>query len=519
MLALPSRLGGESPREARTECPPEAIVARYAEQTLSREEHDRFSAHVARCEQCDLALMMLLSREQTSARSALDASRAAPDQSLEVFVRRAHLVQQFSAGAFVGRYRVLRRVGQGAMGIVYAAHDSQLDRNVALKVLLDDRAEGSLSDDPGVASGRLLREARSMAKLAHPNIVTVFEVGAAKGRVFLAMELIDGVTLAEWLLAAPPRDLVLRLFVDIARALDAAHRAGVVHRDLKPHNILVSRDGQPKVTDFGLADASAALWASSGGSASDPSTATTLQLTRALVGTPAYMAPEVLVEEKRAGPLSDQFSFAVCLHEALTGRRPYDASSLDELKTRLATERPRIDGSLPAQLRRPLLRALSRDERARFPSMKELGGTLEDASLHLATSKRRARVRLSVAGGVVFIALGSGLGLVAWARLSHPSVTHAPPAAPTMPPAASSSRSADVPPATPATFAPIAHEQPATTLPSATPNDGAHPPAPRRRNPVATATATASSIARPSVNRVETAPSSTSPTDWMRSRR
>src|SRR5262249_30884186 len=130
-------------------------------------------------------------------------------------------------------------------------------RNVALKVLIDEC--GGTDEEPDLARSRLLLEARSMAKLEHPNIVTVFEVGVASGRVFLAMQLVEGVTLAEWLTTRRARDDLLRLCDGVAAAVDAAHRAGVIHRDLKPQNIIVSRENEPKVTDFGLAERSRAL--------------------------------------------------------------------------------------------------------------------------------------------------------------------------------------------------------------------------------------------------------------------
>jgi eukaryotic-like serine/threonine-protein kinase len=149
-------------------------------------------------------------------------------------------------GSVLGRYRIERELGVGAVGSVYAAFDADLERRIALKVLRRSAA----SDQ---ARERLLREARAMARLAHPNVVTVHDVGTAAGRDFIAMELIHGETLADWLRARRSPRMVLEAFVAAGRGLAAAHAAGIVHRDFKPHNVLRSRDGRIAVTDFGLA--------------------------------------------------------------------------------------------------------------------------------------------------------------------------------------------------------------------------------------------------------------------------
>ncbi|HEX8113371.1 MAG TPA: serine/threonine-protein kinase, partial [Kofleriaceae bacterium] len=258
-------------------------------------------------------------REQELARTAT-AAASAPAEPAEPF------------GANLGRYRLERELGAGAMGVVHAAFDPDLERRIALKVLRGATATTQARD-------RLLREARAMARLSHPNVVTVHEVGTAGGRDFVAMELIHGETLAEWLRAQPrPPAAILDAFLAAGRGLAAAHAAGIVHRDFKPHNVLRSRDGRIVVTDFGLAreahgapapalDATLPLGAEiTAGGSSSPLAG--LTVTGSLLGTPAYMAPEQW-SGGAVTPATDQFAFCVALWEALAGQRPYPGPTLD----------------------------------------------------------------------------------------------------------------------------------------------------------------------------------------------
>ncbi|HEY6459604.1 MAG TPA: serine/threonine-protein kinase, partial [Polyangiaceae bacterium] len=197
-------------------------------------------------------------------------------------------------GSALGRYVVLETVGAGAMGVVYAAYDPELDRKVALKVLRNDPlGDGSARDATQL---RLLREAQALARVAHPNVITIYDVGTIAGEVFIAMEFVAGGTLADWLAArdasAPVRPVV-EMFRQAGEGLAAAHGAGLEHRDFKPDNVLVGEDERVRVTDFGLArrvgsrEESAFLPCS-------PANEGDARVTRtgALVGTPAYMAPE-----------------------------------------------------------------------------------------------------------------------------------------------------------------------------------------------------------------------------------
>jgi serine/threonine protein kinase len=235
-----------------------------------------------------------------------------------------------------GRYVILQHVGHGAMGNVYAAYDPDLDRKVAVKVLRD-----STRGRPLPAS--LAREAKAMAKLVHPHVVTVFDVGHCERGVFVAMEFVEGLTLRTWLKQQERswRE-VLAAFVQAGQGLAAAHAAGVIHHDFKPDNVLVSAGGGVKVADFGLARvARAPRRRSRASSATPPGTrstvgvggpasgsATPTQATeRGPVGTLAYMAPERHLL-RPADARSDQFSFCVALHEALYRERPFAGTDL-----------------------------------------------------------------------------------------------------------------------------------------------------------------------------------------------
>ena len=272
----------------------------------------------------------------------------------------------------LGRYTIDGVLGSGAMGIVYAARDPDLDRRIALKVL-----RGA---DSSAARARLLREARAMARLSHPNVVTVHEVGTADGVDYVAMELIDGTTVAEWA-RGTPREAgeVLETFDAAGKGLAAAHAAGLVHRDFKPHNILRSKRGRVVVTDFGLARAALDEPEAAGGQGGAPdqqvdsaSLSSTLTATGALLGTPAYMAPEQH-DHAGVGPAADQFAFCVALWEALAGARPFPGHTMGEVRKQI--ERgpdPATEAKVPRRLRGALRRGLAVDPRRRYPTMEAL---------------------------------------------------------------------------------------------------------------------------------------------------
>jgi predicted Ser/Thr protein kinase len=313
-------------------------------------------------------------------------------------------------GASLGRYQLEREIGAGGMGVVHAAFDPDLERRIALKVL---RVAA-----PGLeAKDRLLREARAMARLAHPNVVTVHEVGTANGRDYVAMELIQGETLADWLRAEKRRSVeIVAAFLAAGRGLAAAHAAGIVHRDFKPHNVLRSRGGRIVVTDFGLAreaqvdlpplrdrgERSSSRTPAMAATAATlplgtPSSLTGITATGSLLGTPAYMAPEQW-DGGAVTPATDQYAFCVALWEALAGERPYRGPTLDELRHQAALGPAALDDSgIPRRLRAILRRGLDPDPGQRWPNM--------DALLaRIVRVERRPGIALALAGGALVAA-------------------------------------------------------------------------------------------------------------------
>ena len=294
-------------------------------------------------------------------------------------------------GARVGRFVVLEPIGRGGMGIVVAAYDPVLDRRVAVKLLHASTAPAAALD------AQLLREAQAMARLAHPNVVTVHDAGAADGRVYLAMEHVDGGTLRSWLAAAPRSWREIRdRFVDAGRGLAAAHDAGLVHRDFKPDNVLVGTDGRVRVTDFGLVRATVA------GEATDA-------LATTAAGTPRYMAPEQH-RGARADARADQFAFAVALYEALWGADPFVAPDAEARAARVCAGdvTPPAAGDVPARIVAAVLRGLALDPADRHPSMHAfLAELARDPGL-----VRRRRLRVA-AVATVSAALAAGAVLLA----------------------------------------------------------------------------------------------------------
>lgn len=234
----------------------------------------------------------------------------------------------------IGRFRVIDRLGEGSMGVVFKAVDEQLQRQVALKLL-----HAGVVASVGERRARVLREAQALARLAHPNIVQVHEVGEHEGQMFMAMELVEGRSLDQIQREQPPRGwkTLLGLYLAAGRGLAAAHAKGVIHRDFKPHNVLVDEEGRVRVVDFGLARGTVepdqqltAEISEAEVGAIERSRGDRLTATGAICGTPAYMAPE-LFDGQPATAASDQFSFCVSLYEAVYGRRPFSGTRLHDV--------------------------------------------------------------------------------------------------------------------------------------------------------------------------------------------
>ncbi len=274
-------------------------------------------------------------------------------------------------GASVGRYVVIERIGAGAMGVVYKAFDPELDRVVAIKLLLGDGSRKG-------GSSRLQREAQAMARIAHPNVIAVHDVGTVGERVFVAMELVDGEPLGAWLKRTTPTATeILEEFRKARAGIPAAHVAGVIHRDFKPDNVLVDQLGRPRVLDFGLARQGAERTHDlESGAHLEASTSfdTRLTQTGAVMGTPAYMAPEQFAGEP-SDERTDQFAFCVALHEALTGERPFRSYSFATLSAAVIrgerAHTPAAEALDPA-ISAALDRGLQTNPDERFASMSAL---------------------------------------------------------------------------------------------------------------------------------------------------
>ena len=279
----------------------------------------------------------------------------------------------------IQRFEVLRRLGTGGMGVVYAAYDWELERRLAIKVMRDD----TMTSEAG--KSRILREAQAMAKLSHPNVVQVYEVGNWDDQIYVAMEYIKGKTLSDWLHAEERTwQEILEVYVQAGRGLAAAHRQGVVHRDFKPDNVLVDADGRARVLDFGLARAEGLANARAADSETaligprHAAGAVNLTMAGAIMGTPAFMSPEQH-QGKPADARSDQFSFCVALYLGLYNMAPFPGETLTELGLSVSTgdlRPPPAGTSVPEWVYRALQTGLATNPADRYPSMDTLLGAV-----------------------------------------------------------------------------------------------------------------------------------------------
>ncbi len=343
-----------------------------------------------------------------------------------------------------GRYSHLREIGRGGMSVVYQARDTQTDRTVAVKVLTLPPALSS--EQQGALIGRFAREAQAVSQLSHPNIVTITEVGTWQGTHFLAMELLEGETLRARLdrgmLSAAQ---VQGVIVQIASALDAIHAAGIVHRDVKPANIMLLPGGVVKLLDFGIARHS------------DDATITS---TGTIVGSPAYMAPEQVLGQKGT-VATDVWALGVLLYEMLAGRPPFSGDTIPSVLYQVTHAAPPPVPGLPGPLNKVLRRALAKDPARRYPDASSLALALREARLQVgaiqhapAGGSRFPRPRRFVLAVSALVLVGVGLGMMA--RFLRPAA----PPAPVFPKAISASIPAYAPavPARP-TRAPRLHKR------------------------------------------------------------
>jgi tetratricopeptide (TPR) repeat protein/predicted Ser/Thr protein kinase len=320
-----------------------------------------------------------------------------------------------SAGTQIGHYLVLERLGAGAMGVVYSAYDPRLDRRVAIKLLRAHRRRGGAK----AAQSRLLREAQALAKLKDPHVVVVHDVGRHEDQVFVAMEFVDGLTLKDWMAQERSVEEVLSVFLRAGEGLAAAHRAGLVHRDFKPDNVMLDTRGRPRVMDFGLARAAEDEDEGSGVVSSElagaDALATPLTQTGAVMGTPAYMAPEQHLG-LAADARSDQFAYCVALYEALYGKRPFAGNTVAQIGLAVTSgeiiEAPR-DRPVPSWLKSVLHRGLSVDAKDRFADMDTLLAALRDDP----AVRRRRWMAIGGSGG----GLAALVGGLLWMQGSEPA--------------------------------------------------------------------------------------------------
>lgn len=328
-------------------------AAQYAANLLDAAERARLDEHIDVCAECRELLSAIARAAVTTIEARLSAQ---PTASHQVLLPR---------GTKVGPYELLQPLGAGGMGLVYEAFDARLSRRVALKCVREPK---------GGARAQLQREAQLMAQLAHPNVVSVYDLLDAHEQLFMAMELVPGTSLREWLEAEHrPWQRVVDVFLEAGAGLAAAHDAGIIHGDIKPANVLLGQDGRPRVTDFGLASVGA----------DDSGT---------IRGTRAYMSPEQ-TEGAPCDARSDQYAFGVSLYEGLFGALPGQRG------------RGRPPESVPRSVRRVLERALARKPADRFPSMQALLVELRRARL-----ARWRYVVAVVAAALVFVVFSFGLG-------------------------------------------------------------------------------------------------------------
>lgn len=385
-----------------SECLSEGLLTEFVEGHLPPEQVALIHAHIGSCESCRsrLALSLAATSPGESPVSSPSDSQPATDSSPGPG-RKAQRI---------GRYFVLRKLGQGGMGVVYAAFDEELDRKIAIKLLHDSQVQSV------ERRSRIIREAQAMARVSHPNVVHVYEVGEFKEHIYIAMEFVEGTTLSNWQRDRPWEE-VLRVYICAGQGLLAAHRAGLVHRDFKPDNVLVGPDSQPRVADFGLAraDGSEVPQATERGPIPSGMLSSPLTEDGMLLGTPAYMSPEQFAGEA-TDARSDQWSFCAALYQALYGQTPFAGEDLTGLSDNVHHGRLRpvpANSQVPMVISETLRRGLEVAPEDRFPSMAELLAALDiDPQHDPAAAPQLGRVfslAMLATGGLLSVIIASSL--------------------------------------------------------------------------------------------------------------
>ncbi len=275
---------------------------------------------------------------------------------------------ELSAGTAFSHYRMISKIGAGGMGEVYLAQDTRLDRKVAIKFLHEE-----FSKDADKL-GRFIQEAKAASALNHPNILTVYEIGEVDGKNYIATELIDGETLREYLShkESLPLNTILKIGVQAAEALSAAHQAGIIHRDVKPENIMLRKDGYAKVLDFGLAKLSEPEAVATESAGSEDATRVQVNTTPGMVmGTVSYMSPEQ-ARGKETDVRTDIWSLGVVLYEMLSGKVPFTGETINHTIVSILEKEPLLLGNVPAELQRIVRKSLTKDMEMRYQSARDL---------------------------------------------------------------------------------------------------------------------------------------------------
>jgi len=311
-------------------------------------------------------------------------------------------VNELALGSYIGRLKLLRVLGIGGMGVVYAAYDPELNREVAVKLIRGERESAS-------ARVRLLREAQALAQLAHPNVVAVYDVGVRDGQVWLSMEFVVGRTLSKWLAEERPRwRQILAVLKQAFAGVMAAHAEGLLHRDIKPDNIMVGDDGRVRVMDFGLARADAGRPQRLDRTEDYSPLSVELTALGTIMGTPGYMAPEQFLG-LAADERTDQFALGVTAWEALCGERPFAGKTFSDLQVAVTSGKRRAPAEgvrLPAWLRRIIDRSLDVERSRRFESLRVMLDAIE-------VGEQRARLQLIIAGLAIGVLALATLGIAA----------------------------------------------------------------------------------------------------------